>query len=114
MNFTVTEITLLITTLLGAGGFLLQMRTTSFSQFVKINEMLTARIKNLEDAAEKKDKRIELLETDRDQKEVIINQMADDYTKLERQNVHYMQYITLLTGKMTDAGIPIPPPPFVL
>ena len=114
MNFTVTEISLLITALLAIGGFLLQMRTTSFSQFVKINEMLTTRIKNLEDAAEKKDKRIEILEADREEKEVIINQMADDYTKLERQNVHYMQYITLLTGKMTDAGIPIPPPPFVL
>jgi len=114
MNFTVTEITLLVTSLLGLGGWVLQMRTTSFSQFVKINEILSARIKSLEEAAEKKDKRIDLLETDRDEKEVIINQMADDYTKLERQNVHYMQYITLLTGVMTEAKIPIPPPPFRL
>lgn len=62
MNFTVTEITLIITTLLGVGGWILQMRTTSFSQFVKINEILTARIVALETSAESKDKRIDSLE----------------------------------------------------
>lgn len=111
---TVGEITGLIVAVIAVGGYILQIRITSFSQWAKMNEILTARIKSLEDAAEKKDKRIEVLENDREAKEKLINQMADDYTKLERQNVHYMQYITQLTGAMTQAGVPIPPPPFVL
>jgi septal ring factor EnvC (AmiA/AmiB activator) len=104
MNFTPTEITLLISAIVALGGFLLQMRTTSFSQIMDVNKSLSKRIEDLEAAATKKDLRIESLEADRDAKEIIIDQMASEIKNLERQNDNYKKWMTKAITEINRTG----------
>ena len=62
MEFTAGEITGLITAIVLVGGFILQIRSTSFSQWVKMNEVLTTRVGSLELSNEGKAEKIEALE----------------------------------------------------
>ena len=62
MEFTAGEITGLITAIVLVGGFILQIRSTSFSQWVKMNEVLTTRVAALELSNERKAEKIEALE----------------------------------------------------
>jgi len=62
MTLTASEITGLITAIVLVGGFILQIRSTSFSQWVKMNEVLAARVEALEKSNERKAEKIEALE----------------------------------------------------
>jgi len=62
MELTASEVTGLITAIVLLGGFILQIRSTSFSQWVKMNEVLAARVAALELSNERKAEKIEALE----------------------------------------------------
>jgi hypothetical protein len=88
---TIAEITGLITGAVLLGSYILQIRTTSFSQFVKMNEILAGRIEDLEKSNKNKDIEIEALQE-----------------KLEasiRQNDSFKRYIARLINQLQKADI---------
>jgi hypothetical protein len=88
---TIAEITGLITGAVLLGSYILQIRTTSFSQFVKMNEILAGRIEDLEKSNKNKDIEIEALQE-----------------KLEasiRQNDNFKRYIARLINQLQNANI---------
>ena len=91
MDFSPTELVLLITAIVTVGGFLLQMRVTSFTQVTKINDVLSARIDRLEKSNDDKDKRIESLE----------NELETQV----RQNDNFKRYIARLIAQLQRANI---------
>jgi len=62
MELTAGEVTGLVTAIVLIGGFILQIRSTSFSQLVKMNDVLSARVAALELSNERKAEKIEALE----------------------------------------------------